>query len=35
MDFGSDEPNQVMREEFCEVGNYEDGLVRLFQRCTT
>ena len=25
MDFGSDAPNQVLRDHFCEVGDYEDG----------
>ncbi|MEP7202167.1 MAG: glycosyltransferase family 39 protein [Ilumatobacteraceae bacterium] len=35
MDFGSDEPNQVLRKHFCEVGNYQNGLVRLFHRCST
>ena len=34
MDFGSDEPNQVLRDNFCEVKSYQDGLVRLFHRCT-
>jgi 4-amino-4-deoxy-L-arabinose transferase-like glycosyltransferase len=35
MDFGSDEPNQVLHKNFCEVGNYQNGLVRLFHRCAT
>ena len=35
MDFGSDEPNQVLRENFCEVNSYQNGLVRLFHRCTS
>jgi Dolichyl-phosphate-mannose-protein mannosyltransferase len=35
MDFGSDEPNQVLRKDFCEVGTYQDGLVRLFHRCSS
>ncbi|MEP7113485.1 MAG: glycosyltransferase family 39 protein [Ilumatobacteraceae bacterium] len=35
MDFGSDEPNQVLRKNFCEVNSYQNGLVRLFHRCTT
>ena len=26
-------PNQVLRDHFCEVGDYEDGLVRLYRRC--
>ncbi|MEY2416344.1 MAG: hypothetical protein QOH53_1678, partial [Ilumatobacteraceae bacterium] len=34
MDFGSDVPNQVLHDDFCEVGNYQSGLVRLFHRCT-
>jgi hypothetical protein len=33
MDFGSDEPNQVLRKNFCEVNSYQDGLVRLLHRC--
>ncbi len=33
MDFGSDQPNQVLRDNFCEVSSYQDGLVRLFRRC--
>jgi len=35
MDFGSDAPNQVLEKDFCLVRSYEDGLVRLFHRCTT
>ncbi len=27
IDFGSDAPNQVIRDQFCEAGSYEDGLV--------
>jgi hypothetical protein len=34
MNFGSDVPNQVLHDDFCEVGNYQSGLVRLFHRCT-
>lgn len=30
--FGSDEPNQVLREHFCSVGTYE-GLYELLRRC--
>ncbi|MEY4229789.1 MAG: hypothetical protein RLZZ362_638, partial [Actinomycetota bacterium] len=33
MDFGSDEPNQVVRDRFCLVGSYEDGLLELWRRC--
>ena len=29
---GSDEPNQVLRDSFCEVGTY-GGLFRLLERC--
>ena len=29
---GSDEPNQVIRDEFCKVGDY-GGLLSLYQRC--
>jgi hypothetical protein len=32
-EFGSDEPNQVLRDHFCEVGSYEDGLAILYRRC--
>jgi 4-amino-4-deoxy-L-arabinose transferase-like glycosyltransferase len=35
MDFGSDEPNQVLHDKFCEVRSYQDGLVRLFHRCSS
>jgi 4-amino-4-deoxy-L-arabinose transferase-like glycosyltransferase len=34
MDFGSDEPNQVLHKNFCEVNSYQNGLVRLFHRCS-
>ncbi|HEY7626643.1 MAG TPA: glycosyltransferase family 39 protein [Ilumatobacteraceae bacterium] len=34
MDYGSDEPNQVLRADFCQVKSYENGLVRLFHRCS-
>jgi len=33
MEFGSDRPNQVLRERFCEIGNYADGQAVLYQRC--
>jgi hypothetical protein len=32
-DYGSDAPNQVIRDHFCEVGSYEDGLAALYHRC--
>lgn len=32
-EFGSDTPNQVVADQFCVVGNYEDALVLLYQRC--
>ena len=32
-EYGSDEPNQVLRDHFCEVGSYEDGLAVLYRRC--
>lgn len=35
MDYGSDEPNEVLRTAFCQVKSYQDGLVRLFHRCST
>ena len=33
MEYGSDAPNEVVREQFCEVGSYEDALVVLYRRC--
>ncbi len=33
MDFGSDAPNQVLRDHFCVVGNYTDGQAVLYRRC--
>jgi hypothetical protein len=33
MDYGSNEPNEVIEQEFCMVGSYEDGLVELYRRC--
>jgi 4-amino-4-deoxy-L-arabinose transferase-like glycosyltransferase len=33
IDFGSDAPNQVIRDHFCEDGSYEDGLVVVYHRC--
>lgn len=30
---GSEAPNQVVADQFCLVGNYENALVMLFQRC--
>ena len=32
-EFGSDEPNQVVADQFCLVGNYDNALVLLYQRC--
>ena len=32
-EFGSDAPNQVVADQFCLVGNYEDALVLLYRRC--
>jgi hypothetical protein len=32
-DYGPDTPNQVIRDHFCEAGNYEGGLVVLYHRC--
>ena len=32
-EYGSDAPNQVLRDHFCEVGSYEDGLAVLYRRC--
>jgi hypothetical protein len=33
IEFGSDAPNQVVRDQFCEVGSYEGGLVVLYRKC--
>lgn len=33
MEFGSDAPNQVLRDQFCEVGNWEDSQAVLYERC--
>ncbi len=33
MEYGSNEPNEVIEEEFCLVGSYEGGLVELYRRC--
>ncbi len=30
---GSDVPNQVVADQFCLVGNYEEALVLLYRRC--
>lgn len=32
-DYGSDAPNQVIADHFCLVGDYENALVLLYQRC--
>jgi len=32
-EFGSDAPNQVVADQFCLVGDYEDALVLLYRRC--
>ncbi len=31
--FGDDRPNQVVENQFCLVGSYENDLVRLYHRC--
>ena len=33
MNFGPDEPNQVVRDQFCLVDSFEDDLVLLYRRC--
>ena len=33
MEYGSDAPNQVLRDEFCEVGTWEDRQATLYGRC--
>jgi hypothetical protein len=32
-EFGSDAPNRVVAKQFCLIGNYENALVMLYQRC--
>jgi hypothetical protein len=32
-DFGSDEPNKVLKRDFCLVDTYGDGLYELYERC--
>ncbi len=32
-EFGGDAPNQVVADRFCLVGNYENALILLYQRC--
>ncbi|MEA3184725.1 MAG: hypothetical protein QOJ74_1202 [Ilumatobacteraceae bacterium] len=34
MNYGSDVPNQVLRDKFCQVHSYQNGLVQLFHRCS-
>jgi hypothetical protein len=31
--FGSTQPNQVVAEDFCLIGNFENGLVLVYQHC--
>ena len=31
--FGSDKPNQVLRDKFCSVSVYGNGLYELLKRC--
>ena len=33
VDFGSDAPNQVLRDHFCVVGDFTDGQAILYRRC--
>jgi hypothetical protein len=33
IEYGSRAPNQVIRNQFCQVANYEDGLAVLYRRC--
>jgi 4-amino-4-deoxy-L-arabinose transferase-like glycosyltransferase len=33
MEYGSDAPNRVIEEQFCEVASFEDDLVLLYRRC--
>ena len=32
-EFGSERPNEVLAEQFCEIGRWEDGLAMLYGRC--
>jgi hypothetical protein len=32
-DFGSAEPNRVLRDQFCLVNSYGDGLYELYEKC--
>ncbi|MDO8389225.1 MAG: hypothetical protein Q7V57_01965 [Actinomycetota bacterium] len=32
-EYGSSRPNQVVADDFCLVGNYEDALILLYRRC--
>jgi hypothetical protein len=32
-EFGSDEPNQVVANQFCLVGNYVNALILLYRKC--
>ncbi len=32
-EFGSEAPNQVVADQFCLVGNYDDALVLLYRKC--
>jgi hypothetical protein len=32
-EFGSDAPNQVVADQFCLVGNYDNALVMLYHKC--
>ncbi len=32
-EFGSDEPNQVVAAQFCIIGNFDNALVLLYERC--
>lgn len=33
MEYGSDRPNQVLAEDFCEAASFENGLVVVYQKC--
>lgn len=32
-EFGSQAPNEVLAEQFCEIGRWQDGLAMLYGRC--
>lgn len=35
IEFGSTAPNEVVASDFCLIGNYDNGLVMVFERCVS